>query len=233
MVDSSTKIVKKLGDLMLTERLLGEGAFAQVFYGYYKTENDPVAIKIISKSMNMKDRNSLEREVKHLMNMKHENIVPLKGVCQSENNFYIAMQYCKKGTLKSYLNNKPKSLDMLYKITNSLFEGFKYLYDNCIIHRDIKLENILVDENEILKISDFGFSKTIDNMDLPSKHTRLGTPFYSCYEILQGEDFSSKCDVFSTGVILFEYYFNFHPYFPNKRPTSQFELLKALKETER
>ena len=143
---NKAKLIKCVDELHLYDICLGEGIYAQVFLGYQKDPNNLVAVKLLRK--NPREQELIDRELAHLSSLNHPNIVSVLNIRQTASNIYIALELCKLGNLKTYLSKKPKSLDMLYKIAKSIFEGFKCLYFRNIIHRDIKFENILVDENE-------------------------------------------------------------------------------------
>ena len=84
-----------------------------------------------------------------------------------------------------------------------IIEGYKELFQSNIIHRDIKPANILLKQG-VAKLSDFGFSRVVDNPDQSQKLTLLGSPLYTAIEILKGNQFSNKCDVWSLGIVFYE-----------------------------
>ena len=84
-----------------------------------------------------------------------------------------------------------------------IVEGYKALNEKNIIHRDIKPANILLKQG-IAKLTDFGFSRVVDDPQKSQKLTLLGTPLYTAYEILNGHQFNSKCDVWSMGIVFYE-----------------------------
>lgn len=127
------------------------------------------------------------------------------------------MEYCDDGNLQSYLKklrdnnefNEQKILDFFYQITT----GFDYLHKLNIIHRDIKPDNILVD-NGIAKIADFGLSIALDD-DKNIATTFVGTRITMAPEVLNRDPYTNKVDIYSLGVLL---YYMFYGVFPFKGP---------------
>jgi serine/threonine protein kinase len=119
-------------------------------------------------------------------------------------------EYCKDGDLSKWIEKSDKNageiLDILIQITN----GMKYLHDNNIIHRDIKPQNILLDNN-IIKICDFGFS-TIYKSHMDMFNTICGTPLYMCPEVLNMKNYTIKSEIWSLGVLFYIIIYNLHPY---------------------
>lgn len=104
------------------------------------------------------------------------------------------------------------------------------MQQNKIIHRDIKPQNILI-HNSTIKIADFGFSKMVEDNDQAVMQTMLGTPLYLPLEILTGKEYSSKCDVFSVGIILYELIFGQHPFYHRKKLSGIPSLIHELKNS--
>eukprot|EP00828_Plagiopyla_frontata_P031508 TRINITY_DN4133_c0_g1_i1.p1 TRINITY_DN4133_c0_g1~~TRINITY_DN4133_c0_g1_i1.p1 ORF type:complete len:378 (+),score=35.33 TRINITY_DN4133_c0_g1_i1:151-1284(+) len=99
------------------------------------------------------------------------------------------------------------------QIFRSLKSAFYELYQKKIIHRDIKPQNILIHNGQI-KLADFGFSKTLDDMNIDQKMTLCGTPQYVSKEIIFSQKYSSKCDVYSLGTMIYEFLYGKYPYYP-------------------
>ena len=225
------RVYSRVGDFLITDINLGNGSFAQVVLGYMKTIENKVAIKCISKN-NFDDqkKRALLRETELLSDLNHPNIISLITVNETANTIYLIMDFCSNGKLFEYLRGTPRTSEMILKYTNELLSGFRYLYEKNIIHRDIKPDNLLVDEKGTLKIADFGFCKMLDEMDKENSHTMLGTPLYACFEVISQRKYSSKCDVYSVGVVLFELAYGHHPMFPTTAPKSIGDLYKRFKQ---
>jgi serine/threonine-protein kinase ULK/ATG1 len=155
--------------------------------------------------------------------------VKLFDVARTPNYLYIFLEYCNDGDLKKYLMSKPaKRLSEVEAviILKHIVEGFRKLFQLKIIHRDIKPANILL-HNGTAKITDFGFARIIESeMNDPSYFSRVGSPLYMAPQILEGQPFSSKCDIWSLGVMLFEMLYGKTPW----EGDSQYNLLQAIKK---
>lgn len=137
----------------------------------------------------------------------------LYDVARTNNNLYIFLEYCQDGDLKEYIKAKNKKLaeSECVLFFKHICEGFKDLNKKNIIHRDIKPANLLLHEKSI-KISDFGFARSLDNTQVPGKYTRLGSPLYMAPQILEGKYFNGKCDVWSVGIVFYEMLYEATPW---------------------
>lgn len=196
-----------------TYRILGEGSFGKVFKGYFENmPSEALAIKQIPREMTetRQFNESVENEINVMKKLEHENIVRLKGARFTEQNIYIITEFCPDGTLfsiKSFLT-LPQSLICMKQIV----EGMMYAHSKNIIHRDLKPANIMLD-NGILKICDFGFARFVENLsDQLKMSCKKGTYNYMAPEVFYGEEYNSKCDVWSLGVIFYELIYKILPW---------------------
>ena len=204
---------KILGNYILKEEL-GAGQFGAVYHAYDLKNNDEYAIKTINITKMTKFPQLLsliQNEISVLSKIDNPNIIRLKEFIQTANNYYLVYEYCNGGTLEAYISKKKhlsekEALSFFQQIIN----GFKTLFINKVLHRDLKPANILL-HNGILKIADFGFCKPLeDQFDLTK--TMVGSPIYMAPEILKGENYNTKADIWSMGVVLFEMLFGYCPY---------------------
>ncbi|CAK82447.1 unnamed protein product (macronuclear) [Paramecium tetraurelia] len=221
---------------------LGKGNFAETHLATLKDNEKIVyACKLIAKqniieklkkSNNPDSRkeyiiNSLKKEVSLWKQMDHPNIVKFIDFSETPNNIYFFLEYCNGGDLDMLIKDKGKlSEQEAADIFLQIAEGCSYLYDKSVFHRDLKPENILI-HNGTAKLADFGFAKVIeeDKKDVAAHGTSVGTPYYMAPQILAGEDYCIKCDVWSLGVILYQMLFGVLPW---KDTNSIIQLLNAI-----
>lgn len=187
---------------------IGKGTFATVRFGTHKTSGFPVAIKIYENSkLRVQIRQqSVKNEIKILKKLNHPNIVSLYEDVQGAQNQYLVMEYIKGASLLA-LVSKPswKKLDetRCALIFSEIIAGLAYCHSKNVAHRDIKLENIMLDSTGQAKIIDFGFATMSSQMN---KKTFLycGTPNYMAPEIVRRERYPGEsADVWAAGVLLF------------------------------
>ena len=187
-------------------RLIGRGAFGKVNLGLHILTGKIVAIKSFNKS-NLKDENSIQKiyhEINLMKSLKHNSIVRILETLEIENYILIIMENISGGNLLSFVKKRTKLNEKTaHFIFRQLISSIKFIHSKGIIHRDIKLDNILIDLNNTIKICDFGVGRTYKkNEKLKDK---CGTPAYIAPEILINNDgyFGPPVDVWSSGVVLY------------------------------
>ena len=217
------------------DKSLGKGAFGEVFLTTQKGSDKLFATKKI-------ERNSVEKddmvkyfinEVQILRELDHPNIAKFQCIKKTKNHYYIIMEYCNGGelykTLKKYMeknNGRPFTQEIVQHLMRQIVNAFRYIHKKDIIHRDIKLENILLnyeteqDKKDMnlmkaqVKIIDFGFAAKIDRTGSGLKYTTLGSPINMDPIILnklkqRGKKtrklgYDQKADIWSLGTICYE-----------------------------
>lgn len=185
--------------------VLGEGSYATVWSGIYNKTKSKCAIKVINRNKAPKDflRKFMPREIKILKQVRHPNIIGLLDVVEIGHKVYIAMQLAGHGDMLEYIKlrgalKENKAQDFFHQLA----EGIHYLHNKNFIHRDLKCENLLLDAQNILKISDFGFAREILPTDM--SRTYCGSAAYAAPEILLGKPYvGTAYDIWSMGVILY------------------------------
>ncbi|CAD8190461.1 unnamed protein product [Paramecium pentaurelia] len=206
---------------------LGEGSYGQVFKGQDEKTKEFVAIKMLSKAVINEDeylREGLMNEIKIMGTLQGNNVVKLIDVLETSNNYYIVQEYCDGGDLQHLLKKKkylPQKEAMQFFVDVLL--GMIELVKKGIIHRDLKPANILINKG-IYKIADFGFSKAIDNFRKQMIESIVGTPLYQSLQLLKGEKYTSKSDIWSLGFIFYETLFGSTPWTARSIP----ELVKNI-----
>ena len=177
--------------------VITKGSFGEIFEAKSKRSKETVYIKKISKK---ESREQWEVQIcKLLKNISHNSIIRIYDVFESLNDVYIVMQ---KGgeSLKSYIANLNLSFDEVLKISSQIANGLKCLHSLGIIHRDIKLENIVHSSNEF-RLIDFGLSTIISSSE--STLDSYGTITYMSPEIIKKEKYNNKADIWSFGVVVY------------------------------
>eukprot|EP01133_Synstelium_polycarpum_P011935 gene11935-13910_t len=183
---------------------LGEGTFGVVYKGAWR--GSTVAIKQIKINEDVTNQvlDEFRKELTILSKLRHPNIVLLMAACTQPPNLCFVTEFLNGGSLYDTLHSKKIRMNMpLYKkLAQQIAQGMNYLHLSGVIHRDIKSLNLLLDENMNVKICDFGLSR------LKSKSTAMtksiGSPIWMAPELLVGEDYTEKVDVYAFGIILWE-----------------------------
>lgn len=187
------------------EKQLGKGGCGVVVTGHHKESGTEFAIKVVVKAT--AERSRLDREIKLLKDVDHANIVRLFEVYDSPMNVYFVMEICTGGHLGDLLNRQPNSkcLDEEWAkvLIRQLVSAVAHLHSRGICHRDIKLQNILMENlhhSAQIKLIDFGYGSRFIGA-LPMR-TKCGTPYTTAPEVLR-ECYDQRCDVWSVGVVAF------------------------------
>lgn len=190
---------------------LGEGEFGKVKLGWRKDGKHPsqVAIKLIKRDTIMKDSESeikIHREINSLRLLNHPNIVNLVEVLKSGKYIGIVLEYASGGELFDYiLQHKYLKENVAKKLFAQLVSGVDYMHSKGLIHRDLKLENLLLDKHRNIIISDFGFVNSYNKEKNDLMKTSCGSPCYAAPELVltQSPYSGKKVDIWSLGVILY------------------------------
>ncbi|KAK9761607.1 hypothetical protein K7432_013372 [Basidiobolus ranarum] len=191
-------------------RLLGTGAFGHVYKAVGKPgpyEGRKVAIKMINKSKLTDDlRRRVVNEVEIQWQLQHPSILELFDYFEDENKVYLVMELCSGGELYRYLKERkcPLTESEARCVLRQLVDGLLYMHSNGIMHRDLKLSNILLTDEFHVKIADFGLATRIDGREGEQK-TMCGTPNYISPEIISRQPYGFASDVWSLGCILFTF----------------------------
>jgi len=232
------------------KRLLGEGGFGKVYKGVLQN-GETIAVKKFNSSIpGVKDR-QFENEAYHLMRLRHPNVVLLVACCSETEDTYVeyngkyiwaekserllCLEYMPKGSLRGYLSDEFSGLswDTRYKIIEGICNGLHYLHEERqlnapIVHMDLKPGNILLDNNMVPKIADFGLSRLFgEEKTWTCTASRDGTLGYMAPEYINRGLITTKSDIFSLGVIIIEIVTG-HRDYPDETGISSEEFIKRI-----
>ncbi|CAD8100205.1 unnamed protein product [Paramecium sonneborni] len=192
----------KLQDFEILQTL-GTGSFGRVRLAKQKSNQKPVALKMLKKCeiLRLKQVDHISSEFKILKQIQHPFIIELLGYTQDERYLYFVLEYIQGGELFTYLRNAGTIEDdeaQFYSAQIVLM--FEYLHSKTIVYRDLKPENLLIQQNGYLKLTDFGFAKVVED----HTYTLCGTPEYLAPEILLNKGHGRPVDWWCLGIIIYE-----------------------------
>ncbi|KAG7459766.1 hypothetical protein MATL_G00214220 [Megalops atlanticus] len=211
-------------------KLLGQGTFGRVYLCYDVDTGRELAAKQVQfdpdSPETSKEVSALECEIQLLKNLHHERIVQYYGCLRdhSEKTLTIFMEYMPGGSVKDQLKAYGALTEnVTRKYTRQILEGMSYLHSNMIVHRDIKGANILRDSEGNVKLGDFGASKRLQTICMSGTGMRSvsGTPYWMSPEVISGEGYGRKADVWSLGCTVVEM-------LTEKPPWADYEAMAAI-----
>lgn len=187
-------------------KMLGKGAFGKVNLGLHRLSRKLVAIKTIGVEF-MKDESSkrkIQNEINILKILRHPNVVKLLETFESIKHHLIVMELCPAGDLLNYVRKRRKLTENYAKfVFRDIIKGIAYIHQNGVVHRDIKLDNILLDGRGRVKIADFGVSRKVKEKN-EFLFDQCGTPAYMAPEIVREIGYLGfPVDIWSAGVCLY------------------------------
>jgi serine/threonine protein kinase len=189
-------------------RMLGEGAFGQVFEALDPQLDRLVAVKVAKSISGSSQVQRFLREARSAAKLRHPNIIPVYEYGPFDGQNIIVYEYVAGETLKAYLKRKGiLEIQEAVRIIREIAEGLGYAHSEKIIHRDVKPDNILIDSNGKPHIADFGCARSIDDQtNLTIDGSIMGTPMYMSPEQASGKSSlaDGRTDVWSLGVMLYE-----------------------------
>ena len=185
---------------------LGTGGMATVWLGYDTILDRQVAIKTFKIDDNDEDAvKRFNREAKAVTSLSHPNIVSIYDVENEGEFYYLILEYVEGMTLKDYMIKNPRiPIETIVHIAKQVAAGLSHAHQNGIIHRDIKPQNILMNENLTCKITDFGIARAYGDTTLTQTNQMLGTVYYLSPEQARGNVATAQSDIYSLGILIFE-----------------------------
>lgn len=185
---------------------IGKGSYGVVSLMQDKLDNNKyVVVKSIKvKRKNISELKSAQQEANFLKQLHHPNVIQITDAFQkSPTEFCIVLEYADARDVNHYLKNHPNlSEERILQIFSQVILGLSYIHSKKIIHRDIKIANIFLFKNGLVKIGDFGISREISEESLAS--TIIGTPYFMAPEILKAEPYGFPADIWAAGCVLYE-----------------------------
>ncbi|XP_075613335.1 mitogen-activated protein kinase kinase kinase 19 [Balearica regulorum gibbericeps] len=194
--------------------VLGKGAYGTVYCGL-TSQGQLIAVKqvVLDTSDQLsteKEYQKFHEEVDLLKTLKHVNIVTYLGTCLEDNILSIFMEFVPGGSISSIINRfGPLPEVVLCKYTKQILQGVAYLHDNCVVHRDIKGNNVMLMPNGIVKLIDFGCARRLAWVSLSGTQSEMlksvhGTPYWMAPEVINESGYGRKSDIWSVGCTVFE-----------------------------
>ena len=189
-------------------KVIGSGSYGTVVQAIYLETNEEVAVKIVNKE-NKKQILNLKSEINILKQLKHKCIIEFKHYIETKTKIFIIMEYIKHGTLKSLIDKRNADKlnfteEEVSLIMKSLFEAINYIHSFEIVHRDVKPENILIEDLKDLskiKLCDFGLSAQF--FEDQEEFEFCGTVIFMAPELIGKKFYSKSIDIWSCGIIMF------------------------------
>ena len=196
---------------------IASGGMGAVYEAFDAKLNRPVALKMLPlpDTSNEKARKRFIREAKTVASLEYPGIVPIYDFGKHGNQDYFVMQLMTGGTLSKRLKENPPSLGEITAIIKRLSDALDKAHKSNVIHRDLKPDNILFDEEGNAHISDFGIAKITDATSNLTGQAHVGTFPYMCPEQSQNRKLDHRSDIYSFGIILFEMLAGRHPFQAN------------------
>eukprot|EP01128_Nolandella_sp_AFSM9_P010772 TRINITY_DN7496_c0_g1_i1.p1 TRINITY_DN7496_c0_g1~~TRINITY_DN7496_c0_g1_i1.p1 ORF type:complete len:493 (-),score=71.45 TRINITY_DN7496_c0_g1_i1:286-1764(-) len=204
-----TKTPEIQRDEVVLGKTLGVGSFGKVIRG--KCRGKDVAIKMLHKTtLDEKTLVSFKKEVAIMSTLFHPNICLFMGACTKPGNFFIVTEYLEAGDVEKLLRNKSIRISLYRRMQMARDAALGMNWLHCsrpvFIHRDLKSSNLLIDDSGKVKVCDFGLSQVKDaRAMLRDEDLAKGTPLWMAPEVMQFKEFNEKADVYSYGIVLWEF----------------------------
>jgi serine/threonine protein kinase len=186
---------------------IGEGGMANVYLAKDTILEREVAVKILRGDLAFDEKfvRRFQREALSASSLSHPNIVEMYDVGEDDGKYYIVMEFIEGKTLKQLIKKRgfltvPEVVDIMLQLT----DGLAHAHDSYIIHRDIKPQNILILDNGLVKITDFGIAMALNSSELTQTNSVMGSVHYLPPEQASGRGSTIKSDIYSLGIIMYE-----------------------------
>lgn len=198
---------QKINDRYEIIKTIGEGGMANVYLANDTILDRKVAIKVLRGDLSNDEKfiRRFKREALSVSNLSHPNIVEVYDVGEEDGNYYIVMEYIDGKTLKQLLQKRGAlTLNEVIDIMTQLTDGLSHAHEAYIIHRDIKPQNIMIEDNGLIKITDFGIAMALNSTQLTQTNSVMGSVHYLPPEQANGKGSTIKSDIYSLGILMYE-----------------------------
>jgi serine/threonine protein kinase len=202
----SELIGKELGLYRILE-FIGAGGMSTVFRAYHAALDRYVAVKVLPEQISMDEelRQRFQQEVRVIARLEHPHILPVHDYGQDRDRLYLVMRYVGSGTLGDRLAHGRMELGQISRVMHQVGSALAYAHRNGVVHRDIKPNNVLIDEQGNCYLSDFGLARVMAvSIRLTASGVGMGTPAYMSPEQGSGQPVDVRSDVYSLGIMLYE-----------------------------
>ncbi len=221
---------QKISDRYQIIKSIGEGGMANVYLAYDTILDRNVAVKLLRGDLATDEKfvRRFQREALSASSLNHPNIVEVYDVGEDNGDYYIVMEYIEGKHLKELIKKRGKlTVSEVVDIMLQITDGMSVAHDSYIIHRDIKPQNIMILENGIVKITDFGIAMAMNATQLTQTNSVMGSVHYIPPEQASGKGATLQSDIYSMGIVMYELLTGKLPY----RGENAVEIaLKHLKE---
>ena len=203
MIIKGTKINNRYSII----RTLGEGGMANVYLAYDTILDRNVAVKVLRGDLATDEKfvRRFQREALSASNLYHPNIVQIYDFDSEDGQYYIVMEYVEGKTLKQLLKRRGSlTITEVIDIMSQVTDGMAHAHDSYIIHRDIKPQNIMILDNGMVKITDFGIAMALNSTQLTQTNSVMGSVHYLPPEQAAGKGSTIKSDIYSMGILMYE-----------------------------
>ena len=198
---------QKINDRYQIMKTIGEGGMANVYLAYDTILDRNVAVKVLRGDLATDEKfvRRFQREALSASSLSHPNIVEVYDVGEDNGSYYIVMEYIKGKHLKQLLKQRGKlTLTEVVDIMLQVTDGMSAAHDKYIIHIDIKPQNIMILENGLIKITDFGIAMALNSTQLTQTNSVMGSVHYLPPEQASGKGATIQSDVYSMGILMYE-----------------------------
>ena len=197
---------EKIGHFRILNQI-GKGGMGDIYKAVQEPLNRIVALKVLSPQLSRDEEfaKRFEIEAKAISLLQHQNIVSIFEYGEDQGLRYFAMQFVDGTDLGRYISNqKLLSVPEIIDLSKQICRGLRYAHNNNIIHRDIKPQNVLLEKNGVVRLSDFGIAKIFSGTNITMTGSAVGTPEYMSPEQAQGAKLDAQTDIYSLGIVIYE-----------------------------